>query len=389
MYKCYLTCPRGLESLAKKEVFPFVNSISEAKGGINFESNKEGLYNVNINSRIGMHLLVELFTFEANDDDELYQKIYQYAWDEYIDIKQTFIIRTRGSSEKFENKNFTTLKIKDAIVDQIKKKKLTRPSIKKNKPDIIISIFLHDNQFKVYSDSSGISLHKRGYRNKIHKAALNESLAAGLVMLSGWDKKSPFYDTMCGSGTIALEAALIAYNIAPGLLRSNFAFQHWNNYDEILYNKIKKEAEDAIIMNEKIEIYGYDSEFANIVMAMYSTKLLNLSKYIKFKKQDMLNFNTDVKKGTLIINPPYGERLSDLDSVNTLYKMIGDVFKNKCIGFNCLVFTSNLDAAKNIGLQANKKIVLKNGSLDSRLLFYPIQKGNYEKKIEEQKSSSI
>ena len=142
-------------------------------------------------------------------------------------------------------------------------------------------------------------------------------------------------------------------------------------------------------MNEKIEIYGYDSEFANIVMAMYSTKLLNLSKYIKFKKQDMLNFNTDVKKGTLIINPPYGERLSDLDSVNTLYKMIGDVFKNKCVGFNCLVFTSNLDAAKNIGLQANKKIVLKNGSLDSRLLFYPIQKGNYEKKIEEQKSSSI
>ncbi len=380
MYKCYLTCPRGLESLAKKEVFPFASSISEAKGGINFESSLEGLYNVNINSRVGMHLLVELFTFEANNDDDLYQNIYEYPWHEYINIKQTFIIRTRGSSKKFENKNFTTLKIKDAIVDQIKKKKLTRPSINKNNPDITISIFLDDNKFKVYSDSSGVSLHKRGYRNKIHKAALNESLAAGLVMLSNWDMKSPFYDTMCGSGTIALEAALIAYKIAPGLLRSNFAFQQWNNYDEKLYYKIKKEAEENITMNDKIEIYGYDSEFANIVMAIYSTKLLNLNKYIKFKKQEMSTFYSDTNKGTLIINPPYGERLGDDDSTKLLYKMIGDVFKTKCNGFDCYVFTANLEAAKNIGLQTSKKIVLKNGSLDSRLLYYPIQKGTYNKK---------
>ena len=383
MYTCYLTCPRGLEELAKDEISNYTNSATPAKGGINFDVDKEGLYKININSRLGMHLLVELFNFEANDDEDIYNKIYNYPWDEYIDVKQTFIIKMRGSSEKFGNKNHTTLKVKDAIVDQIKKKKLTRPSIEKINPDITISIFITDNHFKVYSDSSGISLHKRGYRNKIHKAALNESLAAGLIMLSDWDKISPFYDTMCGSGTIAIEAALLAFNIAPGLLRTGFAFQNWKNYDQKLFIKVKKEAEKNINLDKETKIYGYDSEFANIAMALYSAKLLNLNKYIFFKKQNMLDFNPNSLKGTLIINPPYGERLGDDESINILYKMIGDIFKNKCIGYDCYIFTANLEAAKNIGLQTNKKIVLKNGNLDSRLLHYTIQKGTYNKKIEE------
>ncbi len=380
MYNCYLTCPRGLEQLAQDEISHYTNSNIVTNGGINFQVDKEGLYKVNIHSRIGMHLLVELFSFDADNDDDMYHQIYNFQWDQYIDTKQTFIIKMRGSSEKFGNKNYATLKIKDAIVDQIKKKKLTRPSIDKNNPDIIISIFITDNHFTVYSDSSGLSLHKRGYRNKIHKAALNESLAAGLIMLSKWDKSTPFYDTMCGSGTIAIEAALLAYNIAPGLLRKGFAFQKWFDYDEKLFLKIKNKAKNRVELDKNIKIYGYDSEFSNIVMAMYSAKLLDLEKYISFKKQNMLEFNPSSDQGVLIINPPYGERLGDDDSTKLLYKMIGDIFKTKCIGFDCYVFTANLEAAKNIGLQTSKKIVLKNGSLDSRLLHYPIQKGTYNKK---------
>jgi len=380
MYTCYLTCPRGLEHLAQDEISKYTNSSIITNGGINFQVDKEGLYQVNMHSRIGMHLLVELFSFEADDDDDMYNQIYNFQWDEYIDIKQTFIIKIRGSSAKFGNKNYTTLKIKDAIVDQIKKKKLTRPSIDKNNPDIIISIFIIDNHFKVYSDSSGVSLHKRGYRNKIHKAALNESLAAGLIMLSKWDKFTPFYDTMCGSGTIAIEAALLAYNIASGLLRKGFAFQKWYDYDERLFLKIKNQAQNNINLDKQVKIYGYDSEFSNIAMAIYSSKLLGLEKQISFKKQNMLKFNPTSDTGTLIINPPYGERLGDDDSTKSLYKMIGDIFKNKCTGFDCYVFTANLEVAKNIGLQTNQKIVLKNGTLDSRLLHYPIQKGTYNKK---------
>ena len=380
MYTCYLTCPRGLESLAQDELSFYTNSTTVTNGGINFKIDKEGLYQVNMHSRIGMHLLVELFSFEADDDDDMYNQIYNFQWDKYIDSKQTFIIRMRGSSAKFGNKNYTTLKIKDAIVDQIKKKKLTRPSIDKNNPDIIISIFITDNHFKVYSDSSGVSLHKRGYRNKIHKAALNESLAAGLIMLSKWDKSTPFYDTMCGSGTIAIEAALLAYNIASGLLRKGFAFQKWYDYDERLFLKIKNQAQNNINLDKQVKIYGYDSEFSNIAMAIYSSKLLGLEKHISFKKQNMLKFNPTSDTGVLIINPPYGERLGDDESTKSLYKMIGDIFKNKCPGFDCYVFTANLEAAKNIGLQTNQKIVLKNGALDSRLLHYPIQKGTYNKK---------
>ena len=380
MYKCYLTCPRGLEKLAKDEINHLSNDIQINKGGINFHTDKEGLYNINLRSRIGMHLLVELFEFNAKKESVIYSEIKKFNWDEYIDTNQTFIIKTRGNSETFQNKNFLTLKIKDAIVDQIKKNKLSRPSIDKNNPDIIISVYVSNENFKVYIDSSGISLHKRGYRNKIHKAALNESLAAGLVMLSNWNRSDPFYDTMCGSGTIAIEAALMAYNIAPGLLRKHFGFQKWQDYDQTLFNKLKDEQKSLINLDHKVKIFGYDSEFSNIVMALYSTKLLDLENYISFKKQRMEKFEPKYTKATLIINPPYGERIGEQDTINALYKMIGDIFKNKCIDFNCFVFTANLDAVKHIGLKTSQKIVLKNGSLDSRLLNYPIQKGVYVKK---------
>ena len=381
MYNCYLTCPRGLEEIAQVDIAPFAKFIEITKGGIQFQTDQAGIYKINIHSRVGMHLLVELLSFDAKDSDELYNQIYNFSWDEVIDPKQTFSVKVRGYSDGFNNRNYTTLKIKDSIVDRIRKKKLSRPSIDKSDPNIIISVFVSENHFKVYLDSSGVSLHKRGYRNKIHKAALNEALAAGIVMLSNWNKSEPFYDTMCGSGTIAIEAALIAHNIAPGLLRSEFSFQNWSNYDAKLFNKIKIKAQKSINIKPEIKIYGFDLQFANIAMALYSCKSLGLEKSLIFKKQDMKIFNPKIDKGTLIINPPYGERLdSDDESLNLLYQMIGDIFKNKCTGFDCYVFTANLEAAKFIGLKTQKKTVLKNGSLDSRLLYYPIEKGTYNKK---------
>jgi len=381
MYNCYLTCPRGLEEIAGIDIQLYGHSIEPDKGGIKFQTDQEGIYKINLNSRIGMHLLVELFHFNATDQDQLYEGIYNFQWDQYIDIHQTFSIKVRGNSQKFENKNYTTLKIKDAIADQIKKVKLARPSIDKENPDIIISVFIKEEKLTIYLDSSGVSLHKRGYRNKIHRAALNESLAAGLIMLSGWNKTDPFYDTMCGSGTLPIEAALMAHNIAPGLLRKHFAFQEWHDYDESLFSKIKKEVQDAIAIKSDIKIYGFDLIFSNIAMALYSAKLLELDKYLVFKKQDMSQFMPSSTKGTVIINPPYGERLDkDDSSIDILYKMIGDTFKTQCIGFDCYVFTGNLEKAKFIGLKTSKKVVLKNGSLDCRFLHYPIQSGKYNKK---------
>ena len=379
MYNCYLTCPRGLEKQAQVDLDKFIPSSTLDKGGINFNADKATLYNINLHSRIGMHLLVKLFDFNASNEDVLYQEIYNFSWDKIISAKQTFIIKIKGKSEYFPNTHYLTLKIKDAIVDKIKKINFSRPSINKDNPDIIISVFINKDNITLYRDSSGISLHKRGYRNKIHRAMLNESLAAGLIMLSDWNKLDPFYDLMCGSGTLPIEAALMAHNIAPGLLRDNFAFQKWEDYDSILFKKLKAKAESNIKINSDVKIYGFDIAFQNIAISLSSVKSINLSNVVKFKKQDIINFKPTEKNGIIMINPPYGERLrQSIDELENLYELIGDIFKTKCIGFNTYIFTSNLEAAKFIGLKSKIRIPLKNGKLDCRLLHYPIKEGQYK-----------
>ena len=379
MYDCYLTCPRGLERQAQVDLEHFLTSSIIDKGGIKFSADQSTLYNINLHSRIGMHLLVKLFDFSASDENILYKEIYNFSWDKIISSKQTFIIKIKGKSQNFINSNYLTLKIKDAIVDKIKKIKFSRPSINKDNPDVIISVFINNDKITIYRDSSGISLHKRGYRNKIHRAMLNESLAAGLIMLSGWNKLDPFYDLMCGSGTLPIEAALMAHNIAPGLLRENFGFQKWLDYDSKLFNRLKKKAKSNIKINTDIKIYGFDIAFQNIAISLSSIKSINLSSAIKFQKQDINNFIPYEKNGVIIINPPYGERLKQsMDELENLYKSIGDIFKSKCIGFNTYIFTSNLEAAKFIGLKSKIRIPLKNGKLDCRLLHYPIKEGQYK-----------
>ncbi len=380
MYDCYLTCPRGLEEQAQIDLWPLIQTSIIGKGGIQFNADKETLYNINLHSRIGMHLLVKLFEFNASDENILYNKVYALEWDHIISPKQTFIIKIKGKSTIFSNNNYIVLKIKDAIVDKIKKSKFARPSIDKVNPDIIISIFLNDDNIIIYQDSTGTSLHKRGYRNKIHRAMLNESLAAGLIMMSNWNKLDPFYDLMCGSGTLPIEAALMAHNIAPGLLRDNFSFQNWVDYEESLFLKLQKKAEKNIKLNPNIKIYGFDIAFQNIAISLSSIKSINLNNVVTFKKQDIKDFNPFDNKGVIMINPPYGERLKhNIDELKDLYKLIGNILKSRCIGFNSYIFTSNLEAVKSIGLKSKIRIPLKNGKLDCRLLHYPIQHGSYDK----------
>ena len=379
MYECFLTCPRGLEEQAQIDINSIIYESKINKGGIEFNASKSELYNVNLYSRIGMHLLIKLFDFDCENDDELYRQIYDYEWDKIINSDHSFLIKFKGQSIQFKNKNYTVLKIKDAIVDKIRKIRLSRPNISKDDPDIIISIHLKDNKFSIYLDSSGTSLHKRGYRNKIHRAMLNESLAAGLIMKTQWDKQSSFYDPMCGSGTFPIEAALMAFNIPPGLLREKFTFQNWNDYDSSLFNQLLKKAKSKISIDSKVKIYGYDNALSNIAIAMSSIKSLGLSNNIKIKKLDFFNFNPEQKFGTVIINPPYGERLRPGENqLNDLYSSIGDIFKNNCNGYDCYVFTSNLELAKHIGLKSKSRLQFKNGNLDCRFIHYPIRSGSYK-----------
>ena len=208
---------------------------------------------------------------------------------------------------------------------------------------------------------------------------LNESLAAGLIMKTQWDKKTSFYDPMCGSGTFPIEAALMAYNIPPGLLREKFTFQKWKDYDSLLFKKILKRAKSKIKIDNNIKIYGYDNALSNIAIAMSSIKSLDLSNNIKIKKLDFLTFTPNQDSGIIIINPPYGERLKPGENqLNDLYTSIGDIFKNNCNGYDCYVFTSNLESAKHIGLKSKSRLQFKNGNLDCRLIHYPIKLGSYK-----------
>ena len=378
-YECYMTCPRGIENILSQEITQIINkkNVIDA-GGVKFTGSNEDIYRLNYHSRVGMNLLIKLFEGNADNTDVLYKLIYDYDWHKLISPDKTFFIRSKINSRVIANQNFTTLKIKDAIVDRINKEVGSRPSIDKKYPDYYITIYIKEKRVMVYLNSSGKPLFKRGYRTKIHKAALNESLAAGLILLSNWNKEKPFYDIMCGSGTIPIEAAMMAYNIPPGILRKNFGFQKWDDYDSDLWSRIVTNAKEKISFKNEIPIYGSDYFNKNIELAIHSAKQINLNQKIKFKSLNINDFKPESNSGVIIINPPYGNRIGDQEIINRLYKNIGDIFKTYCIGFDTYIFTGNLDAIKSIGLRSRRRIILKNGKIDCRLLYYPISSGKFK-----------
>ena len=378
MDEYFLTCPRGLEDITGQQISKYIKEYPTIdKGGVSFNGDIYDMYLANLHSRTGMHLLKKITSFKIDNNKDLYIKIYEYDWDKLIGVDKKFLIRTKIKSTLFNNSNFVTLKIKDAIVDKIRKKNGKRPSIDKINPDIILFVIVRKNEITIYVDSSGDPLYKRGYRTKIHKAALNEALASGLIYLSGWDRKSPLYDIMCGSGTIPIESAMMAYNIPPGLFRGKYAFQKWDNYDLSLWISMICKAKEKININNDIEIFGSDYFKKNIELAIDSSKKIGI-KNINFQKLDIKDFNPSHLSGTIIINPPYGNRIGDEDTIKKLYKQLGDLFKNKCNGFNVYFFTGNLEAIKSIGLRSKKRVILKNGKLDCRLLYYPITSGRFQ-----------
>ncbi len=378
MNKYFLTCPRGLEEVTKTQISSYINEpINVDKGGVHFSGNLKDMYTINLHSRTGMRLLKNIFSFNLQQPQDLYNSIYNLDWVKFIDVSKTFSIKTKLKSNLFNNASSVSLKIKDAIVDNIRKKKGKRPFINKKNPDVGLHIFIINKTVKIYLNTTGIPLHKRGYRSKIHKAALNESIASGIILLSNWNKEDTFYDIMCGSGTLPIEASMIANRIAPGLFRNNFAFQKFDNYNKSLWRKLIDNAKNNIIFNPNINILGSDIIKDNIQLSINSSKKIGIESYIKFKVLNMNDISVVDSKGTLIINPPYGNRVGKNINLNELYKNIGDVFKKKFIGYDTYIFSGNLEAVKSVGLRSKKRIILKNGTLDCRLIYYPISSGKF------------
>ena len=366
----------GLEQLLAGELIELgADNLQIGRRMVSFEGDKELLYKANFHCRTALRILKPIAYFKAQNPDEVYEQVKKINWDEYLPEKKTFAIDTVVYSETFTHSKFVAYKTKDAIVDYFTEKEKPRPSVRINNPDIQIHLHISHNECSLSLDSSGESLHKRGYRVESGEAALSEVLAAGMIMQTGWKGESNFVDPMCGSGTLLIEAALIALNIAPGVFRNQFAFEKWDDFDAELFEHVS--SDDSREKSFEFKCYGSDSSIDAITAASKNVKSAGLSQYIDLKIKPFQKLTENHGKGILITNPPYGERLNPRDLMET-YGMIGERLKHVFSGYDAWIISANLEALDNIGLKHASKMKLINGNLDCEYRQYQLFAGKHK-----------
>ncbi|UPQ78874.1 THUMP domain-containing protein [Flavobacterium azooxidireducens] len=371
----------GFEDILAKEVQQLGGQdVQTGTRVVTFSGDKGFMYKANLSLRTALKILKPIKWFKVFNDKSLYDGIYSIDWSQFMNEKQTFVVDVTLYSEAFNNSQFVALKTKDAIVDQFREKTGVRPSIDKDFPDLRIHIHLDRDQCTVSLDTSGESLHQRGYRSATNIAPINEVLAAGMLILSGWDGTSHFLDPMCGSGTILAEAAMIACNIPANINRKEFAFEKWNDWDNDLFDQII----DSLMKKTRefhYTIKGFDKAPSAVRKAQDNIQNANLDDYVTIEQKDF--FETEKQtEGPLhmVFNPPYGERL-DID-MERFYREIGDTFKQSYPNTQAWFITANLEALKFVGLKPSRKIKLFNGKLEARLLKYDIYEGSKRAKFQ-------
>ncbi len=367
----------GLENILAKELKDLgALDITTQNRSVKFWGDKELLYKANIHLRTASRILVPLTTFTISSRDDYYENIRDINWLDLFSNDQTFAIDALVNfSRTFDNSMYAGQLAKDAIVDQFREETGARPSVDTEDPDIQINIHISKNVITVSLDSSGVPLHKRGYRVELSKAPMNENLAAGLLLLAGYNGDRPFVDPMCGSGTIPIEAAMIALDMAPSLYRKKFAFMKWNNYDHNLYESVINKAKDSMKTNLNFPILGSDKDKYVIEKAKNNAKRVHLQNLITFEKIRFENNLPPEPPGMLLTNPPYGERL-DVAAIDALYSMIGDSLKQNFTGYDAYIFSGNLGAVKHVGLKPSMKLKMFNGPIECRLLRYEMYQGS-------------
>lgn len=369
----------GFEPLLAKELRDLGGGhVQEGVRNVTFEGDLGFMYKANLCLRTALKVLKPIKTFRVANEKDLYRNVYELDWPEIFDQDKTFAIDTTMSSDVFSNSMFVSLKAKDAIVDKFRAMVRQRPNVSSQDPDVRINIHIFKNTCTVSLDSSGSSLHQRGYRILTNIAPINEVLAAGLLLHSGWDGSTDFLDPMCGSGTFLVEAAMIACNIPPNINRESYAFMHWKDYDAELHQKIV----DASLKKTREfhhKIIGYDKAPSAVRKAQENVENANLSAYISIERKDFFYTEKPVDgKLFMMFNPPYGERLPI--EVNAFYAKIGDTLKQSYPGTNAWMITSNLEALKYVGLRPSKKIKAFNGKLEARLVEYEMYEGSKKQK---------
>lgn len=375
---------KGLEEVLAQELIELgANDVLIERRAVSFKGDKALLYRANLCLRTALRVLVPVISFKTKNTDGLYEQLKRLDWSRYMTEDTSFAIDATVYSETFRNSLFVTYRVKDAIADYWNRKTGKRPNVSTREPDLLVNVHIANEQVTVSLDSSGESLHKRGYRVATTEAPINEVLAAGMLLMAGWKGQSDFYDPMCGSGTLLIEAALIARNIAPGVFRQSFAFEKWKDFDAELWNDIYND--DSAERGFNHHIYGSDASFYAIQQAAKNVKSAGVQKDIDLRQIRMEEIKNPFflpcgedeggVSSLVMLNPPYGERLASNKDMEELYAKIGTALKHQFTGATAWIISSNAAAMKCIGLKPSKKYRLLNGELDCQFNRYDLFAG--------------
>jgi putative N6-adenine-specific DNA methylase len=370
----------GFEEILAKELRNLgASNVEEGVRSVSFVGDTGFMYKANLCLRTAIKIVKPVHSFSVVDENDLYKKIYQMDWSEYLSADTTFAIDTTINSENFTHSLYVSQKVKDAIVDKFRDTDGRRPDVDIKFPDVRLNIHIQKEHCNVSLDTSGRSLHQRGYRTATNIAPINEVLAAGLLLLSGWDGQCDFLDPMCGSGTFLTEAAMIACNIPANINRKEFAFEKWSDFDKDLFEKIV----DSSLNKTRefhFKIIGYDKAPSAVAKAKENVNNANLSEYITIERQNFFETEKFTEKHLhMVFNPPYGERL-DIE-MESFYASIGDTLKQKYPGTDSWFITSNLEALKFVGLRPSRKIKVFNSQLESKFVKYVMYEGSKKAKF--------
>ncbi len=375
----------GFEDILTEELYELgYKDVEKGNRSVQLTGQWKDVYRINYLSRLSISVLVEIESFYIHNEEDLYKEAKKIDWTSYFDVDKTFSVKGAVFSRIFNHTNYPFLVVKDAIVDTFRDKTGERPNVELKSPQVVIDVYIAEKKVIISLNSSGVPLFQRGYRQQTGEAPMNEVLAAGLLRLSGWDKKSTLVDPMCGSGTIAIEAALWAADIPALIERSHFAFKNFKSYDSEAWEEVRSEGNDRPITLD-FPIVASDEDAGMIRKAQRNARVAPIGKMIQFETSEFKDLDPPEGGGTLIMNPPYGERMGD-DMIE-FYEMIGDTFKQKYPGYNCWAVSSNIDAIKRVGLKPNAKIKVFNGSLECSFRKFEIFEGSLKDEKEETKDN--
>lgn len=371
---------KGFEQILAQELESLgAQDIDILKRAVQCTGDTELVYKCNLYLRTALKVLVPIASFKARNEHELYKQIQEIDWSQHLGVDNTFAVESVVHSEIFTHSHYIALKTKDAIADQFRElHQGRRPSVDVENPDLKIHVHIDHNVCTLSLDSSGESLHRRGYRVDQMAAPLNEITAAAMILQTGWHGQTPFLDPMCGSGTLAIEAALMARRIAPGLIRKRFAFMKWKNFDRNLWQVLIEQAEANVLAQCPHPIYCYDAVFKATEVARANAAGATVVKDIQFSNIRFEEHKAATSPYTIVINPPYGERIQ-IEEINALYKLIGDTLKQKYQGSSAWILSSNVEALKHVGLKPSQKSILYNGPLECKYYRYDLYAGSRKK----------